>query len=480
MAPASELRLPSPSLTPCFATDSPLPAESPDQNTLMRSAKAVISERLAQLGNTTSSMTANAPRAYTTTSLKRWSVLNKELPSVSQIRAIHVYDFDNTLFLSPLPNPQLWNGSTIGFLQAYESFANGGWWHDPTILAATGSGTEIEEPQGWQGCWNEQIIRLVRLSMEQKDALTVLLTGRGEANFGEPIKRMVASQKLDFDLVGLKPEVGPNGQRFSSTMNFKQNFLQDLIFTYKQAEEIRVYEDRVKHVSGFRDFFEDVNRKLQNEPDAPRTPMTAEVIQVSEDTRYLDPATEVAEVQRMINSHNLALRNSSGPKNRICIKRTVFYTGYLLSAQDSNKMVESLLVPLLPPGMSEANNLKYMANSILIAPRPAPKSILEKIGGMGKKSGQTNGYEGYVQAQGQSHGYHPYQNNRNNYDEGSRKGSGRGRGRGNGRGRGARGGRGRGRGGSNPYYKSLDDQTGYEPGNESKGGNAGGGYSMDY
>lgn len=329
-------------------------------------------------------------------------------------------------------------------------------------------------------------------------------------------------------------------------------------------------------------------------------PMTAEVIQVSEDTRYLDPATEVAEVQRMINSHNLSLRSTSGPKDRIHIKRTVFYTGYLLSAQDSHKMVEGLLVPLLPPGMSEANNLKYMANSILISPRPAPKSILEKIGSMGKKlswqvtgtgcyenrvwaarvrpipatetvhtenstplvvlavrkgsrpidagkiqnwhpvpaetamtfeavigekvvlrveadnpqesewesqsmnkshkrrfqdrneeilypqSGQTNGYEGgYAQAQGQSqgqsHGYHPYQNNRYNYEDGPRRGSGRGRGRGNGRGRGARGGRGRGRGGSNPYYKSLDDQTnGNESTNDSKGGNTGGGFSMDY
>lgn len=82
--------------------------------------------------------------------------------------------------------------------------------------------------------------------MEQKDALTVLLTGRSEASFADLIKRMVASQKLDFDLVGLKPEVGPSGQRFASTLTFKQNFLEDLVFTYEQAEEIRVYEDRPK------------------------------------------------------------------------------------------------------------------------------------------------------------------------------------------------------------------------------------------
>lgn len=82
--------------------------------------------------------------------------------------------------------------------------------------------------------------------MEQKDALTVLLTGRSEAGFADIIRRMVASQKLDFDLVGLKPEVGPNGERFATTMNFKQKFLEDLVYTYEQAEEVRVYEDRPK------------------------------------------------------------------------------------------------------------------------------------------------------------------------------------------------------------------------------------------
>ena len=168
------------------------------------------------------------------------------------------------MFLSPLPNPQLWHGGTIGQLQSEGIFANGGWWHDPSILSATGRGAELEEPRGWEGWWNENIVRLsgvfmtyqystdkyqlrlVRLSMQQKDALTVLLTGRSEDGFGDIIKRMVASQKLEFDLIGLKPEVGPNNQRFPSTMVFKRTFLEDLVLTYDQAEEIRVYEDRPK------------------------------------------------------------------------------------------------------------------------------------------------------------------------------------------------------------------------------------------
>ena len=33
---------------------------------------------------------------HTVTALKRWSCDDKELPAVSDIKAIHIYDFDNT------------------------------------------------------------------------------------------------------------------------------------------------------------------------------------------------------------------------------------------------------------------------------------------------------------------------------------------------------------------------------------------------
>ena len=43
---------------------------------------------------------------------------------------------------------------------------------------------------------------------------------------------MTEGQKLDFDLVGLNPEVGPKGQRFSPPTKVKQKFLDDLNLTY--------------------------------------------------------------------------------------------------------------------------------------------------------------------------------------------------------------------------------------------------------
>ena len=185
------------------------------------------------------------PTYHTVTALKRWSCDDKELPPVADIKSIHIYDFDNTLFASPLPNKQIWNGQTVGQLSSPDVFVNGGWWHDSSILAATGEGAEKEEARAWKGWWNENIVQLVELSMQQKDALNVLLTGRSEHGFADLIKRIVRSKKLEFDMVCLKPNVGPAGQKFKSTMEFKQELLKEIEYTYKAADDIRIYDDRV-------------------------------------------------------------------------------------------------------------------------------------------------------------------------------------------------------------------------------------------
>lgn len=287
-----------------------------------------------------------------------------------------------SVFNSPLPNPKLWNGPSIGFLQSQDTLIKGGWWHDSRILAATGEGVEKEEPRAWDGWWNERIVELIQLSMQQKDALTVLLTGRSEANFAELLKKIVTSKGLDFDLIALKPAAGPNNQRFSSTMHFKQVFLETMVETYKSAEEIKVYEDRPKHVKGFRDYFMDYNRRQNGHGGTPtRGPITAEVIQVADGATQLDPVQEAVEVQRLINDHNLAV--SQGARGRrLQIKKTVFYTGYLINQADTQRL---LTLAQLPPSMPDTD-MKFLANNVLITPRPCPASILEKVGGMGSKT----------------------------------------------------------------------------------------------
>lgn len=188
------------------------------------------------------------------------------------------------VFRTPLPNTKLWSNPAIGLLNSQDAISTGGWWHDVRILQATGRGMDQEEPRAWEGWWNETVVDLVRLSQQQPDALNVLLTGRAETGFGDVIQRMVASKKLDFAMVVLKPAVGPQNERFKSTMDFKQVFLTALMQTYAAADEIRIYEDRPKHVQGFRDFLADYNARQ------PRA-LAADVVHVTEMTSVLDPVT---------------------------------------------------------------------------------------------------------------------------------------------------------------------------------------------
>lgn len=92
---------------------------------------------------------------------------------------------------------------------------------------------EIEEKKGWEGWWNENIVELVKLSMLQKDAMTVLLTGRSGEGFGELVSRMCASRGLVFDMVVMKPD----GSR--TTVEFKREFLGRLLDKYEGADEIK-------------------------------------------------------------------------------------------------------------------------------------------------------------------------------------------------------------------------------------------------
>jgi len=115
----------------------------------------------------------------------------------------------------------------------------------------------------------------------------------------------------------------------------------------------------------------------------PRAPITAEVVQVTESATQLDHVTEVAEVQRMINAHNTLVKAGTAPPGTIPlqIKKTVFYTGYMIPPVMTEKL---LSLVKLPQGTLESG-IRFLANSILITPKPCPKSILDKVGGIGNK-----------------------------------------------------------------------------------------------
>lgn len=112
------------------------------------------------------------------------------------------------------------------------------------------------------------------------------------------------------------------------------------------------------------------------------------MIQVADQVRTLDPVVETSEVQRMINDHNT--HNKAG--RNLEIKRTVFYTGYLIAPMDTAKL---LTLVKLHPNMPETD-VNFLANNILITFGPAQSALLNKVGGIGyKQTWQVTGFASY-------------------------------------------------------------------------------------
>lgn len=126
----------------------------------------------------------------------------------------------------------------------------------------------------------------------------------------------------------------------------------------------------------FREFLEDFNRISAP---IPRKQITAEVIQVAELMTTLDPVTETAEVQRMINSHNEVVGGGSGTNSRYLeIKKTVLSTCYLISTTDT----ANLLTLINPPSDI---GVALLGNHLLISAQTCSNFVLNKIGGIGSK-----------------------------------------------------------------------------------------------
>ena len=75
--------------------------------------------------------------------------------------------------------------------------------------------------------------------MAQRDTLSILLTGRSQRGYSGLIQRMLAAKKLDFDMICLKPETGPDGERIANTKQFKTILLAKVMDTYVHAEDLK-------------------------------------------------------------------------------------------------------------------------------------------------------------------------------------------------------------------------------------------------
>lgn len=137
---------------------------------------------------------------------------------------LHLYDFDGTLFRSPL-EPDVWDGE---------------WWNDvrslmpPCIPDAPGP--------DW---WISATVASARASIADPDVWAVMATGRGsQSALRYRVPELLRQKGLHFDEVFLAP---PSG-----TLAWKRRIIMRLLRDHPIIDTLRVWDDRKSHLPVFR------------------------------------------------------------------------------------------------------------------------------------------------------------------------------------------------------------------------------------
>ncbi|KAL6056658.1 Protein-lysine N-methyltransferase efm5 [Balamuthia mandrillaris] len=177
-------------------------------------------------------------------------------PLRREYTAVNVFDFDGTLFRSPMPSSKLWNSHLVTKLRMQPSDLGFGWFQE--VITLSPPFVPSEPSIDW---WNEELLPVVKNSMDDPQSYTVLLTGRSVA-YTHVISNLVEHAGLRFDSMGFKDSA-------ERTIDFKTRFLVEVLRRVLPQKcpgaplQLNIWEDRPSQAAQFRAFFQGYSAELQ-------------------------------------------------------------------------------------------------------------------------------------------------------------------------------------------------------------------------
>jgi len=143
-------------------------------------------------------------------------------------KRLHIFDFDQTMFQSPGPPPDV------------PEDQRGSYWHDPESLG--GENVPSNPNANW---YITHIIEEFRKAQDDPDAVVTVMTGRSE-----PLRERV--EKL-LEHMGLKPDELILKQKKEPTSEYKIREMRRLLDENPGIEKVHFYEDREHHLKEFQE-----------------------------------------------------------------------------------------------------------------------------------------------------------------------------------------------------------------------------------
>jgi hypothetical protein len=143
-------------------------------------------------------------------------------------RRLHIFDFDQTLFQSPGPGPDV------------PEDQRGEFWHDPSSLGAE---SVPENPnENW---YIRHVVEAFRRAKKDPKAYVAVMTGRSEPLRGR-VEELLKHMDLEPDELILKQKKEP-------TSGYKIREMKQLLKDLPRVDRVHFYEDREHHLKEFQE-----------------------------------------------------------------------------------------------------------------------------------------------------------------------------------------------------------------------------------
>ncbi|KAI8321661.1 hypothetical protein GQ54DRAFT_297855 [Martensiomyces pterosporus] len=304
---------------------------------------------------------------------KQLSQLRKRKTGITRLS---IFDFDNTLFKSPLPNPQLWDQKLIGMLKSTDL----GWFQDSRTLSAP-------YLQYTDDHWMKPVEQLAHEEYARSDTLVVLLTGRSHSAYRKLVLGLIEHRKgLKFDIVILKetptresPLVSQvdfnaiiNKPAAPLTFDYKMTVVEDAVSAFPGIQEIAMWDDRTYQCEKMQHYLDALQRR-----NAERI-TKAVVYHVPPQTIYMSRDNERALINDMVREYNDrvmanlpegASKDGMPVVGSLQMREYASYTGVFLDHRSRQLLLRNIRCP---HGWTRA------ANHMTLALGPADAEYLDK------------------------------------------------------------------------------------------------------
>ncbi|KAJ2614060.1 hypothetical protein H4S08_001896 [Coemansia sp. RSA 1365] len=268
------------------------------------------------------------------------------------VQRLSIFDFDNTLFKSPLPNPRLWDQKLIGMLRSTDL----GWFQDSRTLSAP----YLEYSDSH---WIQPIVRLAQSEMQRKDTLVVLLTGRSHAAYRQLVLGLLEKHGgLRFDIVILKEtptRQSPLVSQFEFdasaatpsaplTFDYKMGVVEDSIAAFPGIRKIMMWDDRTNQCERMQHYLNALSARSNG------WITNADVYHVPPQTIYMREENERSLISDMVDEYNDRVRVAAGvtdktalPVGALEMKTYPSYTAVFLSPRSRAMLRKTIRSPAI-------------------------------------------------------------------------------------------------------------------------------------